>query len=64
MDFTKTVPVIIPGIFSSAVVYAFVPIAPFIQSVIDAVLISVYQRSRHHRGFYQWLDGFLPHIGC
>jgi hypothetical protein len=48
MDFTKAIPVIISGIFSSAVVYPFVSLASLIQSVqsvINAVLIRGYQSS-------------------
>jgi len=63
MDFMKTISILVPGIFTSSAVHAFMAGTPFFQPDRDTVLIGVNQSSRQHSGFYQWLDGYLADIG-
>jgi hypothetical protein len=63
MDFIKPVSIIVSGIFTGSMIHTFMVIPPFIQPVINGILIGVDQCSWLYSGLYQRLNGGLPDIG-
>jgi len=63
MYFMKTVTIIIPSIFATAVTDAFMNVAPLFQAAINVVLIRVNTRTRRYRRLDEWLDRPLLDVG-
>lgn len=63
MAFTKTVAIVIAGIFPRTMAHAFVPVAPFLQATLDVVLIGVDQGAWSYDGLDQRFDRHLLHVG-
>src|SRR5688500_16348840 len=63
MHFTKTVAIVITGIFTRTMASTFVLVAPCLQATIDIVRIAVDQGAWGYRGWNQRLDRHLWHVG-
>ena len=63
MDFTKSVSIIVSGVLTCPMIHTFMAVTPFIQPVINGILIGVDQCSRLYSGLYQRLNGGLLEIG-
>jgi hypothetical protein len=62
MHFTKAVLIVIPCVFTLAMIHHFMGIAPFFQPVIDAIVIRINERVRDNDLFNERLNGFLLDI--
>ncbi len=59
----ETISILVPCIFTSSVIHAFMPVTSFFQPSINTVFVGINQSPGQHSGFYQWLDGYLADTG-
>ena len=49
MDFTKSIVILIPSIFTTTMTNRFMAVAPFRYTIVDVVFVRIYQDSSHNR---------------